>query len=95
MNPILNIRALRILVFFTILFGSQNIIAQNCSVNAGVPETICENSTYSLSGAASGLLSSTPTWSQTGGPLASIEDPANLNTAVSKAEIVFSTSPES
>ena len=83
MNPILNIRALRILVFFTILFGSQNIIAQNCSVNAGVPETICENSTYSLSGAASGLLSSTPTWSQTGGPLASIEDPANLNTAVS------------
>ncbi|GMN08355.1 hypothetical protein MTsPCn5_37440 [Croceitalea sp. MTPC5] len=65
------------------LFSIQQAFSQNCSVNAGVAETICENATYNLSGSASGLLASTPTWSQVGGPSVSIANPTDLNTGVS------------
>nr|WP_299382800.1 gliding motility-associated C-terminal domain-containing protein [Allomuricauda sp.] len=70
--------------FFLLLFASiQWGYSQNCSVNAGIPETICENvSSYTLSGSTSGLVQSGPTWSQVGGPSVIIVDASNLNTQV-------------
>lgn len=73
-----------IIVFALFLISSfQNVSAQNCSVNAGVPETICENASYMLSGSATGLIAGGPTWSQVGGPSVIILAPTNLNTGVS------------
>ena len=75
------------ILFFLFLFlltSSQWSYAQNCSVNAGIPETICENiGTYNLSGSSSGLVQSGPTWSQIGGPSVIIDDPANPTTSIS------------
>ncbi|MEM9648634.1 MAG: hypothetical protein AAF969_09140, partial [Bacteroidota bacterium] len=68
---------------FFVLLALQSTYAQNCSVNAGIPETVCENvTTYTLSGSSSGLVQTGPTWSQVGGPSVIIVDPANLNTQV-------------
>ncbi len=72
-----------LLSFFFVLAMLQMGHAQNCSLNAGVPETICENvGTFNLSGSSSGLVQSGPTWSQVGGPSVIIDDPNNLSTAV-------------
>ncbi|WP_422858711.1 PKD domain-containing protein [Flagellimonas sp. S174] len=68
---------------FFLLF-CQSSYAQNCSVNAGIPETICENiGTFNLSGSVAGLVQSGPVWSQVGGPSVIIDDPSNVNTSVS------------
>ncbi|SNY95439.1 gliding motility-associated C-terminal domain-containing protein [Flagellimonas pacifica] len=71
-------------LFFLFLLASFQVsYAQNCSVNAGVSETICENDgTFTLSGSSAGLVQSAPTWSQVGGPSVIINDPSNLNTGV-------------
>ncbi|MBS9462726.1 DUF11 domain-containing protein [Flagellimonas sp. 389] len=71
-------------VFGILLFISvQNGHGQNCSVNAGIPETICENITvFNLSGSSSGPKTSGPTWSQVGGPSVIIADPSDVNTAI-------------
>ncbi|MFD2588983.1 gliding motility-associated C-terminal domain-containing protein [Croceitalea marina] len=68
-----------IAIFFILL---NQTWAQNCSVNAGVAETICENTSFNLSGAATGLIQSSPIWSQVGGPSAIIDDPSDLNTTI-------------
>lgn len=72
------------LLFFLFLLASLHWgNAQNCSVNAGIPETICENiGTYNLAGSSSGLVLSGPTWSQVGGPSVIISDPSDLTTGV-------------
>lgn len=72
------------LLFFVFLLASfQLSYAQNCSVNAGIPETICENDgTFTLSGSTAGLVQSGPTWSQIGGPSIIINDTSNLNTGI-------------
>ncbi|PWL39515.1 hypothetical protein DKG77_01375 [Flagellimonas aquimarina] len=74
----------KLLLFFVFLLTSfQLSYAQNCSVNAGIPETICENDgTFTLSGSSSGLVQSGPTWSQVGGPSVIINDTSNLNTGI-------------
>ncbi|MCL6267061.1 PKD domain-containing protein [Flagellimonas myxillae] len=70
-------------LFFLLFAAIQWGNAQNCSVNAGIPETICENiATYTLFGSTSGLVQSGPTWSQVGGPSVIIVDPLNINTQV-------------
>ncbi|MFS4448983.1 gliding motility-associated C-terminal domain-containing protein [Maribacter sp. 2307UL18-2] len=52
-------------------------------MNAGVPETICANSTgFTLSGSATGLVQSGPVWSQVAGPSVIINDPSDLNTPI-------------
>nr|WP_299487515.1 gliding motility-associated C-terminal domain-containing protein [uncultured Allomuricauda sp.] len=57
--------------------------AQNCSINAGIPQTVCENvGTFNLSGSSAGLVQSGPTWSQVGGPSVIIADPSNLTTGI-------------
>ncbi|WP_420321297.1 gliding motility-associated C-terminal domain-containing protein [Flagellimonas sp.] len=72
-----------LLSFLFFLGLSQITQAQNCSINAGIPETVCENiGTFNLSGSAGGLVQSGPTWSQVGGPSVIIDDPSNLATGI-------------
>nr|WP_297918375.1 gliding motility-associated C-terminal domain-containing protein [uncultured Allomuricauda sp.] len=74
----------RFFVFsFLSILGISAGFGQNCSVNAGVAETICENVVgFSLSGSTAGLIQSGPTWSQVGGPSVLINDPSDVNTTV-------------
>ncbi|MEM9868409.1 MAG: hypothetical protein AAF765_12015, partial [Bacteroidota bacterium] len=74
----------RFFVFsFLSILGISVGFGQNCSVNAGVAETICENVVgFSLSGSTAGLIQSGPTWSQVGGPSVLINDPSDVNTTV-------------
>ncbi len=72
-----------LLFFLFLLISFQLSYAQNCSVNAGIPETICENDgTFTLSGSSSGLVQTGPVWSQVGGPSVIINAPINLNTGI-------------
>ena len=71
-----------ILFFFSIFF-SQNSIAQNCSVNAGVPQLVCATNTITLTGGKTGLFQTgVTTWQQIQGPTAIITNPSNLTTTV-------------
>lgn len=58
--------------------------AQTCSVNAGVPSSICVTSdSFMLMGNATGLLSTTATWSLVSGPnIPVITSPASTTTSV-------------
>ncbi|OQX74301.1 MAG: hypothetical protein B6D64_13015 [Bacteroidetes bacterium 4484_276] len=80
-NPIMAV-AIAMVFMFSV---SNRAIAQNCSVNSGVPETLCANETLTLYGTTSGLLESPETthWSQVGGPAALITHPDSLITTVS------------
>ncbi|MBO0592891.1 DUF11 domain-containing protein, partial [Cellulophaga sp. E16_2] len=72
-----------LIAFVFVLFSAvQTVTAQNCSVNAGVAETICENNSFVLSGTAAGLIADGPTWSQVAGPSVIINDPSNVSTGV-------------
>jgi gliding motility-associated-like protein len=71
-----------ILLFSLILVSSSVLKAQNCTVNAGIPATICDNETMQLQGNSTGLFTTTASWSQVGGPSVSIADPNNLNSTV-------------
>lgn len=66
------------------LFFQSEIQAQNCSVNAGVSQTVCENEGLTLFGEATGnfLGSGDITWTQIDGPSAVIVDPNSLQTDV-------------
>ncbi|MEL4308908.1 PKD domain-containing protein [Joostella sp. CR20] len=68
-----------IFIFFSVFTAS----AQDCSVNAGIDETICGDATsYQLSGSSSGNLSDSAVWSQAGGPSVVITDPTDPNTTI-------------
>ena len=70
-------------ITLAIFLLTNTINAQDCSVNAGVSETICENNlSYTLSGSTTGLMQSLPQWSQIAGPPVIINDPTNLNTPI-------------
>jgi len=74
-----------LLVFVVILYGSLAANAQNCSVNAGVDETICANEEMWLHGNNTGLFppgGASILWTQVGGPTATIVNPTYLNTQV-------------
>jgi hypothetical protein len=74
---------LRIILFFSLILVSFNVLnAQNCTVNAGIPETICDNEAMQLNGNSDGLFTTTAVWSQVGGPSVSITDPNNLTSPV-------------
>lgn len=64
---------------------STPLQGQNCSVNAGVPDTVCQNEPLFLFGQKSGLFqgSGATTWSQVGGPAVLILHPDSLITEVS------------
>ncbi|MCM5663567.1 PKD domain-containing protein [Galbibacter mesophilus] len=72
--------------FFLVIFfciGIYQLQAQNCSVNAGIDETICGDvTTFNLSGSSAGNITTAPSWSQISGPSVTIADPSNLNTEI-------------
>ncbi len=70
------------LVLIGLLFIITQINAQNCTVNAGLNQTICQNDSLVLDGSSSGSVQSGPVWSQVGGPSVVITDPANPNTTI-------------
>ncbi|MFN8295035.1 MAG: gliding motility-associated C-terminal domain-containing protein [Chitinophagales bacterium] len=70
-----------ILFFFVV----NNLLkAQNCSINAGISATICQNETMTLNGTRSGLLGngSISKWTQLSGPAVIINSPNSLTTTV-------------
>jgi hypothetical protein len=72
-------------VIILLLFLCTNIKAQNCTVNAGIPQTICANGILTLQGQTSGSFSGgspSITWSQVSGPLTTIINPASTTTSV-------------
>ncbi len=71
-----------VFVSFISIFLIQHMTAQNCTVNAGIPETICDNETMQLQGNLTGLISSAARWSQVGGLTVNISDPNNLTSEV-------------
>jgi len=73
-----------IFLFFSLTGLVHQVKGQNCSVNAGIPQTICANQPLILQGAYTAPLKNGAqvTWSQIGGPAATIVDPTNLNTQV-------------
>ena len=78
----------RIINFFgtllAVLLFAGGANAQNCSVNAGFPQTICANEQLFLQGSYTPPLKSgvQVLWQQIGGPAATIVDPTKLNTEV-------------
>ncbi|MCX6277602.1 MAG: hypothetical protein NT004_05865, partial [Bacteroidetes bacterium] len=78
-----------VFVFFTVmaifmLWTGSVVRGQNCSVNAGVDQTICANEVLTLYGGKSGSFP-TPTgtlWTQVSGPAAVIVSPTSLQTTV-------------
>ena len=72
-------------LFLLLLFGLMRWgYAQDCSISAGVAETICESVvTHNLSGSSSGIFSVAPSWTQIGGPVVTIDDPTNPTTQIS------------
>ncbi len=74
-------------LFLLILFAGfiPRVNAQNCTVNAGVPQTICENEVLRLYGKASGAFGSEgalTVWTQVSGPSVYIVSPNSLETDV-------------
>ncbi len=70
------------LILFSCFGNRAN--AQNCSVNAGIPQTVCVNAQLYLHGSYTPPLQNGAQviWSQIAGPAATIVDPTNLNTQV-------------
>ncbi|MFL1896293.1 PKD domain-containing protein, partial [Aquimarina sp. 2-A2] len=69
-----------IFTIFFLVFGYTH--AQNCTVNAGLNRTICQNEALVLNGSSSGSVQNGPFWSQVGGPSVVITDTNNPNTTV-------------
>ena len=69
------LRGLPVLFFLILSFASLQVSAQNCTVNAGVPESICPGQKMVLKGVYTGLFTSTAVWSQVGGPAVTIATP--------------------
>lgn len=68
-------------IFF--LAASASLYAQNCTINAGIDQTICANGTLTLTGIKNGTLQSgITTWSQVGGSAVAITSPNSLTTTV-------------
>ena len=58
------------------------LFSQNCTVNAGLDQTICAASALTLYGTDAGLLTGGTTWTQVSGPSVIITSPHSLNTTV-------------
>jgi len=72
-------------ITLVMLFFTVSAFSQNCSVNAGVPETICPGEQLFLYGNRQGVFPATGCqlrWSQVGGPTVTIVDPGELVTEV-------------
>lgn len=88
---------LRLLLPLFLFFISSQLYAQNCTINAGVNQTICPGQPFALSGTASSTLAllGAPVWSQISGPTVTLS-PTSLvtsgGTTTAKATVTnFST----
>ena len=68
-------------LFFAFILFSNSTYAQNCSVNAGINNTICANSPLILNGVVGGNIVS-HTWTQISGPSVVIQNPNAAITTV-------------
>ncbi|MFN8238178.1 MAG: gliding motility-associated C-terminal domain-containing protein [Chitinophagales bacterium] len=68
-----------------LLVLNTNLFSQNCSINAGLSNTICLNESLTLNGTRSGLFApaAVVNWSQVSGPSVIIHSPDKLITNVS------------
>jgi gliding motility-associated-like protein/uncharacterized repeat protein (TIGR01451 family) len=70
-------------ILFILLLMTISMQGQDCSLNAGVSETICENNfDFSLSGSLSGANLNGSIWKQISGNPVIIVDPKDLNTKI-------------
>ena len=76
-------KLLKLGLLFGFLFFSIHATTGQCSVNAGLSQTICESDNLQLDGTFSGITTSGPIWSQVGGPSVVINDPNNGQTTIS------------
>ncbi|WP_299628319.1 Ig-like domain-containing protein, partial [uncultured Tenacibaculum sp.] len=76
-KSIISALKMKVLLVFTLVLLSvpDSMLAQSCTVNAGLDRTICINQTLQLDGTSSGDFASGPTWRQVSGPSVVISDP--------------------
>ncbi|MBL7712222.1 MAG: T9SS type A sorting domain-containing protein [Chitinophagaceae bacterium] len=74
----------KIITLIILIFFGNNLYAQTCSVNAGVPSRACVSAdSFILTGNATGALSTTPGWSLVSGPnVPVITAPGSATTSV-------------
>lgn len=73
---------LRTLLVLTVLIQGQALLAQNCSINAGVTQNVC-STTATLTGNRANSFSGNPTWSFISGPVTPvIVSPTSLTTNI-------------
>ncbi len=75
----------RLFASIFLLVLNASLYAQNCSINAGLSNTICQNETLTLNGTRSGLFApgAVVNWSQVSGPSVIIHSPDKLISNVS------------
>jgi large repetitive protein len=73
---------IRLAIISVLLVLSTNAYTQNCAVNAGVPQTVCENETLTLYGGFVGVSGGAFYWLQISGPSVIIDDPGAQVTTV-------------
>ena len=66
-----------------LLFAASTAQAQNCTVNAGVPQTVCASEQLTLFGGFTGISGGAFYWQQISGPTVIIDEPDSLTTTVS------------
>jgi hypothetical protein len=68
------VQNLRVLLsaFILVLLIQFSASAQNCTINAGAPRTICPGQPFLLLGAATGNFNSPAVWTQTSGPAVTV-----------------------
>lgn len=73
-----------IVIILISYLSMEQVQGQNCTVNAGVDQSVCVNSTMTLNGVSNGLFqgSGNITWSQVAGPSVTIVSPHSLTTNV-------------
>jgi gliding motility-associated-like protein len=75
-----------VLIILFLIANSQFSVAQNCTVNAGIPETVCPGEVFQLKGESNGLYQGgtrNTVWTQVSGPAVIIDNPQDLITNVS------------
>ena len=65
------------IIILVLAFSSNQLMAQNCTVNSGIPESLCPGQAMVLKGKSTGLFYSggNAVWSQVGGPAVTIGTP--------------------
>lgn len=78
------IKHLHVGVTLVLVLVYTEVNAQNCSVNAGIPQTVCANEQLFLQGSYTPPIKTGEQvlWKQIAGPAATIVDPTKLNTEV-------------